>query len=113
MFVIREEQLECFTEPARCIFEDEALNHLTDWYRDSDRLPPSPPEILELIRRGIDKALTYRISNTRDIICLLEWMVEIDPDFDELAHMGWAKALLNDEDLSGKAKIDLIATNLR
>jgi hypothetical protein len=64
-------------------------------------------KVAEFIRQGIEKAGRYGIEGEADVSRYLDLMVKLGVDFESLDAMKWAAAILEDESISGRAKMDL------
>lgn len=68
--------------------------------------------LADFIRQGIEKAGSYRIDGEGDVSRYIELRLKFGMDFESLDEMKWAAAILQDESISGHAKIDLICGQL-
>jgi hypothetical protein len=59
-----------------------------------------------MIRRGIEKARSYGVTQEPDIELYLESMLLLGPDFDQ--RIGWGAAALQDKTLNSRYKMDAI-----
>jgi hypothetical protein len=112
MLVIRNDQMDIFSIPQRQLFESRVLVHVRGKYPASVEANRTDDELIRLVQRGIQKASGYGIRKQQEIIRFIELMFEIDPGFDDLETMRWARAILDEPNLSGQAKICLISQQI-
>jgi len=107
MLVIRKEQMRVLNEYARNNFEKRAVDYVAREH------PEQFAEMAEsytrtLVRFGIGKASKYDIHAEDDILRFIGLMVTIDPGFDDLDEMAWAREILDEEAFDGSEKMELI-----
>jgi hypothetical protein len=111
MLKIREAQLAVLREAKSRDFEERMARHLIEVF-PRHVAAVEPDRVREWIRTGAKQAATYAIRTERDVALFIDLTVGIGPDFADQAPMGWARAILEDQALSGTAKVDLIYRQL-
>jgi hypothetical protein len=111
MLLIRQEQMEALSAYMRQDFEDRRVRHLLRAFPDKAG-PMGEPALRQLIRAGVAKAAGYGIDREGDLGTFIDWMMEYTTDFETSKEMGWTKATLGDQEMSGTAKIKSIQLRL-
>jgi hypothetical protein len=101
------EQMRILDLNAARYFEDRAAQHIArifpERYKQLGQI-----KTRQLIREGIAKAGTYGIKAELPVTLFIDLMVSIDPEFDNLERMQWARAILEDKKFSGKSRMNII-----
>ena len=106
MLVIRNEQLEALGDYMRSLFVESMIEHVAaDFPVESEKMGDG---VRGFIERGISKAAGFGIQTESDVSRFIDLMLKFGPDFEALENMAWAVAILQDNGISGSAKIDLI-----
>lgn len=69
--------------------------------------------VQNLIRSGIKKAADYGITRERDVAMFVDLMFGLEQDFDRNQKLPWIRNILDNEKLTGRAKIHLIYERLK
>jgi|SRR5579859_794763 len=102
--LIRQEQIDAFSEPMMRGFENRMATRLRS--RFPEKLAGvSDDDLRQLIRAGIEKAQSYNVELDADVSRYLEYITEYGPDFDART---WALRVLGDAGLNGSRKMDLL-----
>lgn len=111
MLQIRREQMAALSCYVMERFEGRMLKALRERFPDetTDR---SDPELLELIRSGIERASRYDVAWEHDVARYLGLVVRLGADFDVAPDIGWAGEILRADDLDGTGKMDAIEAGL-
>lgn len=113
MLVIRTEQFTALGKARKEQFIRQLLEHLRNHFADKLLAPGVVPEGLEaMVRQGIAKAEKHGIENDTDLRAYLEFQAILGIDFEQGPGLSWAKAILEDKQLSGSSKIDEINQHL-
>ena len=65
-------------------------------------------DVLDLIRRGLEAAQQYGVTNEGDVERYVECMVILGPQFDSEERFPWAKEILDRQNIDGESKMDRI-----
>ena len=112
MLVIRKTQLEQIYQPQKEAFENAVYLHLDRTRKKGLVDIGCREDILLLIRKGVKLAVHYGITIERDVAQFIEIMVENDPGIYEADDSDWIRTILEDPDLTGTAKVNLVAMHL-
>ena len=105
MLVIRDDQIEAFDESMLRNFKNRMVSHLrTACPQETSDM--SEEELRALIQGGIDKAESYEIFEDDDVRRFLEYMLILNPDFDQDSSFPEIQEILNDEEMDGTEKMD-------
>ncbi len=107
MFVIREEQMDAFSQAEIEKFENRMVLHLQSVFPDQTKNTPNP-DLLNMIQLGIEKSTEYNITTEGDVRRYLECSILYGWDFDTKPETYWAGEILRDDDLDGETKMDMI-----
>lgn len=108
MLTIRKTQLDLLSGIPLNSFESRLVAYVKETHSQRIGRLEGEDDLRLLIREGIEKAGGYGIERELDVVRFIDLMFEIDPEFDQLARMKWARDILEDKDLSGQVKIALI-----
>ncbi len=107
MLVIRDDQIEAFDESMLRSFKNRMFSHLREACpEETSRM--SDGELRALIQGGIDKAESYEIFEDNDLRRFLEYMLILNPDFDQDSSFPEIQEILNHEEMDGTEKMDEI-----
>jgi hypothetical protein len=95
MLKIRPEQFAVFQKTALEEFEDLMVIHLSRFF-PARMTELGEPNVRDLIRYGIQRAATYRISQQPEVCKYIGIMVVFGRDFDRDLQLLWASAILGD-----------------
>ena len=107
MLVIRNDQIEAFDESMLRSFKNRMVSHLRTACPE-ETSDMSEEELRALIQGGIDKAESYEIFEDDDVRRFLEYMLILNPDFDQDSSFPEIQEILNDEEMDGTEKMDEI-----
>ena len=107
MLVIRDDQIEAFDESMLRNFKNRMVSHLREACPE-ETSDMSEEELRALIQGGIDKAESYEIFEDDDVRRFLEYMLILNPDFDQDSSFPEIQEILNDEEMDGTEKMDEI-----
>lgn len=93
-FRIRKEQVEAFVEVSRRDFENRMVVHLRR-VLPGECEPLGEKGLREMIRYGLRRAGTYRITLERDVCHYLILMLVLGRDFDNDGALPWAGLILH------------------
>jgi hypothetical protein len=93
MLIIRQEQLRAFSRAEVANFEEWMLAHLRKFFPAQCRAA-GESGLQKMIRRGIERAASYRITTQRDVCKYIDLMVVLGSDFDTDPRLSWAKVIL-------------------
>lgn len=105
MGVIRNEQKEALAQQVEQSFEDRVVAHLQKCFPDACRAL-GPAEVRESVRRGITRAAGYGVKVEYDVVRFIDLMYTLCQDFDTNRQTPWAGEILNEPDLSPRARMD-------
>ena len=108
MLTIRKTQIDLLSGISLNSFENRLVAYVKETHSQRIGWLAGEDDLRLLIREGIAKANGYGIERERDVVRFIDLMFEIDPHFDQFARIKWARAILEDKDLSGQTKIALI-----
>lgn len=94
LFRIRPEQMEAFAAAARKDFENRMVVHLRQVLPD-ECAPLGEQGLRELIRAGLRRTRSYRITAEYDVCRYLHLMLVLGREFDRDPALPWAELLLN------------------
>ena len=94
MLSIRKEQMAVFREPAIEAFVDKMVVHLNKCFPDKCNAMDEP-KLRELVKYGIQRAASYKISSERDVCKYVDLMMVFGQDFDQDLKLPWAAEILN------------------
>lgn len=110
MHVIRKEQMEALSAYMRQSFEDRMVEHIAaDFPELFARMKEEGSR--EFVRAGVERCAPHGIDTEGGIRFIVDLLLE-HPDFDESRDMAWARTILQDGELSGQAKVNLIEKRL-
>ena len=95
---LRQEQIEAFEPAARKNFEDRMVVHLKKYFGKRCEVV-TESAVRDMIRYGIDRAVTYDIITQRDLCNYLSLMLLLGSDFDTDPQLPWAAEILADESI--------------
>lgn len=98
MLRIRRAQQEVFGAAEVADFERRAMVHLRRFF-PSVCASLADPELLDITRRGIERAASYGVVGERDVTLYLNLMMTLGQDFDRDPGLAWARAILVDPEL--------------
>jgi len=107
MLVIRDEQIEALDESMLRSFRNQMVSHLRKACPE-ETSNMSEEELGSLIQGGIVKAESYEIFEDDDVRRFLEYMLILNPDFDQDSDFPEIQEILNDEEMDGTEKMDEI-----
>jgi glucose-6-phosphate 1-dehydrogenase len=107
MLVIRDDQIEAFDESMLRNFRNHMVSHLRRVCPE-EASDMSDEELRALIQGGIDKAESYEILEDEDVRRFVEYMLILNPDFDQDSSFPKIQEILNDEEMDGTEKMDEI-----
>jgi hypothetical protein len=91
-------------------YEERMARHIAaDFPADFEKLGD---KVGDFIRQGIEKAGSYGIETESDVSRYIDLMLKYGADFESLDTMKWAAAILEDENISGRAKMDFTYSQL-
>jgi glucose-6-phosphate 1-dehydrogenase len=105
MLVIRDEQIKALDESMLRSFKNRMVSYLREAC-PKEALNMSDEELRSLIQGGIDKAESYGIFEDEDVRRFLEYMLILNPDFDQDSSFPEIQEILNDEEMDGTEKMD-------
>jgi glucose-6-phosphate 1-dehydrogenase len=105
MLVIRDEQIEALDESMLRSFRNHMVSHLRKACPERTS-GMSDEELRALIQGGIDRAESYEIFEDEDVRRFLEYMLILNPDFDQDSSFPEIQEILNDEEMDGTEKMD-------
>src|SRR5579871_247194 len=112
MLVIRNTQMQALQEAVRAGIEDLLLRHIErnfqSRYLELTDQGKDEKQIRHLIHSAIERAVKYGVNAEPDVCRFVEMSVTIAPEFELLDEWRWAKAILDDNTMSGGAKMALI-----
>lgn len=74
-----------------------------------DQLQDASDETLfSLVDRGIDQAAQVGVTDETDVRYYLSLLVEFGLDFGSTPETGWARTILEDEEIGGREKIEAL-----
>lgn len=104
MLVIRQVQLDAFSQKKKDRFVDRILEHLQSKYPESlENL--SRQTIRERIHIGLKKARQYGFASKRDLSVFVSLMFTIAPNFDQQSLI---QECLTDEEVAGVNRLNLL-----
>ena len=107
MLIIRDEQLEVFTNLLQTPFENRVMRRLRERFpRQTKALPGE--KLREHVREQIARAKSYGLRSKRDICRYIDYTFVFSPDFDRSPKTSWARAILCARKLSGAEKMQRI-----
>jgi hypothetical protein len=107
MLVIRSQQMDAFRESSQTAFVERLAARLRRGV--ADRVSSlSAPELHAFVRRGIARAAELGIRIEWDVCRFVTYRARWGEDFEDRTATAWAGAILQDADLNGTAKMDLI-----
>jgi hypothetical protein len=112
MLILRKAQLEALDRDSERLFLDRMVNHVSEIFPDKCEELGSRGKIRELIRQGLIQARGYDINTEEDVALYVDIMFGIGPDFPEGEDMAWARSILENDGLSGPAKMEFILQRL-
>ncbi|MDB6121146.1 MAG: uncharacterized protein JWQ71_139 [Pedosphaera sp.] len=105
MLVIREEQYKAFAQYVVKGFEDRVVIHLKQvWPDDCKRV--GERGLREAIRKSFESCEKYGIKAEYDVVRFVDLTFILCQGFDTNPRLAWAARLLNDKELSPRAKMD-------
>jgi glucose-6-phosphate 1-dehydrogenase len=107
MLVIRDEQIKALDESMLRSFKNRMVSHLRRTCPE-ETSGMSDEELRTLIQDGINKAESYQIFEDNDVRRFLEYMLILNPDFDQDSSFPEIQEILNDEEMDGTEKMDEI-----
>jgi len=107
MLIIRQEQMEKFSQVMIKRFEDLLFEHLKDFSPEKIRAL-GEAAVRKIIHYGIDRARGYDYFSELHICKYIELMFLLGQDFDKNPDIQWAGQILRDRTLSSAEKINLI-----
>jgi hypothetical protein len=112
MLTLRKEQLDALARQSRPAREESVRNCLE---KETPDICNEMGDALfrALVSRGVIQAETYNIDKEADVVRFVRLMMTIDPAFDRMKKMAWAREILEEELLSGTEKLDLIYRELQ
>ncbi len=93
MVVIREEQMEKFSDASYKSFENRMLIHLSKYFPEHYKAL-GEEKSRELIKYGIKRAAIYEIIAERDVCKYIDLMVSFGVEFDTDPKLPWANEIL-------------------
>jgi len=96
MLVIRNAQIEAFKQARQAQFQDELASHFMAYYPNETRLAGGKPQILKLVRLGIEKAARHGYTTQRQIGFYIGLMAILGSDFDRDPQLPWAIEQVDD-----------------
>ena len=112
MLVIRKKQIEALDRHSEKHFLDRMIDHLSEIFPDKCEEFGSKGEILKRILQGLERARGYGIDTEEDVALYVDITFGIGPDFPDGEDMHWARSILENEGLSGPAKMAFILQRL-
>ncbi len=112
MLVIRKKQIEALDRQSEKLFLDRMVDHLSEIFPEKCKELGSKAQIRELARQGLERARGYGIDTEQDVALFVDIMFGIGPDFPDGEDMRWARSILENEGLSGPAKMAFILQRL-
>lgn len=112
MLVIRKQQLDRIHQPRKDDFENSVYHHLDRNHQECLLDLGCREDILPIIRKGVELAARYGITIERDVARFIEIMFENDPGIYEARDSAWMRTILEDQDITGTAKVRLIDMHL-
>ena len=110
MLVIRKEQMEALSAYMRRNFEDRMVEHIAaDFPEQFERMKEEGTR--EFVRAGVARCAAHGIDTEGGIRFVVDLLLE-HPDFDGSRDMAWARTILQDGELSGQGKVNLIQQRL-
>ncbi len=107
MITIRPEQMKTFSEVEIQKFVDRMITQLRASFPKQVAMIPEA-QLRATIRKSIDVASTYGVTDEVDVQRYLEYVVRYGPDFDTNATTPWAGEILRNREMTGTDKMNLI-----
>lgn len=107
LMTISYEQMRILDMNSARYFEDRMVKHIARVFPDQYQ-KMGETGARKAIRDGIVKAGFYKIKSERDIALFIDLMVGVDPEFDTLEKMQWAREILLNEKYSAKSRMDIL-----
>jgi len=104
---ISKDQQQAFSDASLHRFEQSMVAHL-QWVYPDEAAEMGEPQLRELIRSGVQRGKAYGIVAERDVRRWLECLVGYGRDFDRNPSYSWARAILDQADLTGAEKMQRI-----
>lgn len=108
---VRNEQINEFEKRDASRFEDAMIKHIAACYpeENADLIAKGGPEApRKLVRDTIERGEKYNITTEQAVAGLIDLTVAFGRDFEFTPEMSWTHEILTDEEMGGKAKIDMI-----
>ena len=102
MWTIRQEQAEAFRQDALQKFEDEMVEHLSDFAPRFCEVRGEPC-IRRVIRLGIERAAKYGFTNRGPVRFYIELMISLGSEFDTDPQYPWAGEILRNQEPGDQA----------
>ncbi|KPJ52077.1 MAG: hypothetical protein AMS16_06890 [Planctomycetes bacterium DG_58] len=112
MLILRKEQLEALGRHSEKLFLDRMVDHVSEIFPEKCKELGSRGQIRELVRQGLNQARGYGINTEEDVALYVDITFGIGPDFPQGEDMSWARSILENERLSGTAKMAFILQRL-
>jgi len=93
--MIRQKQMEAFSQAAIQSFEDRMVIHLNEFFSEQCKAL-GEQKTREAIRYGIQRAAIYGIVSELDVCDYIDLMFAFGRDFDKDPQLPWAGQILND-----------------
>jgi hypothetical protein len=107
MMTIRPEQMKTLSEVEIQKFVDRTITQLRASFPEEVGMIPEA-QLHATIRKSIDVASTYGITDEVDVQRYIEYVVRYGPDFDTNATIPWAGEILRNREMTGTDKMNLI-----
>lgn len=105
--IIREAQRQEFAKQSQKKFEDKMVVHLNKAFTEEAK-NWQEEDLREFIRRGMQKAFSYKIEIEADVSRFIEYMFCYGENFDTSEKLEWFQPVLNSEELDGTQKMDAV-----
>lgn len=110
MFVIRRAQLDAIAAARRAEFEASLVRHVET--SDAPVAVREGRDARTVVRRTVDKCLTYGIDRECDIVDYLDFVLRFGLDFERRPELGACRAVLENHTMAGPAKVSALASRL-
>lgn len=113
MFQITKDHSKQFQQQQRERFARKLADRLaTEFPNELKRWDIPEKQVLQFVKHSMSLAERYHINRTMDVELYVDCCVLLSPDFDTNTEFAWAGEVLNQDELTGTAKMDLIHDHL-
>jgi len=116
MLTIRREQMAVLSDYMRKRFEDRIVRHLISTYPGQFQKLSEPHsgdgQVRAFVQEGVKKAVGYQIIAEHDVGRFIDLLVQLGPEFETRPDAAWARSILRDPKLTGRARVGLMEQQL-